>query len=468
MMVLGLLVRVWPLPHEAVDGDELFSERVAVASIPAAYVMVRDDLVHPPLYYFILKPVVAVLGTGALALRLLSLLAGILTIPLVWLLGKRLDPGESDATGLLAAAIVALSRFDIYYSQEARSYSFYVLLIVLLALWIGSVTRQTSRLKWAVGFLLMLGCLYIHYVGAIFLALAVSAFCITRTDRIIRLRVFFGYLAAVLLFFPWLYVVRKAYHLQHGAGTHLTWQAVPTFYDVRQIWALSLGVIEMKGGTALVLAIIFLLSVAAVAIPGLRNLLRNRLLLMSLALGILPPPIMFVLARPPFNLSIFALRHILPSTVFLCLVCCYGLVVLARSRPRYTRLIYISGSLVLLAFATIPTASVLLHEPSRFPYDRIEQQVADERSHGIPAYATWFYGIGEPVNFYCHADCVSAFDGHNLPAKFLFLYRPDKDDDRRVYADLLQSGFVPSGSTFYTTGDHNPLGTSVVMIEHRP
>ncbi|MGZ4847178.1 MAG: glycosyltransferase family 39 protein [Halobacteriota archaeon] len=52
---------------------------------------------------------------------------GVLAIPMIYAVGRQLF---NEETGLVAAFILALSSFNIYYSQEVRMYS----LIVLLAL----------------------------------------------------------------------------------------------------------------------------------------------------------------------------------------------------------------------------------------------------------------------------------------------------------------------------------------------
>jgi len=51
------------------------------------------------------------------ALRSLSLLAGLISIYLLYLLGRAL---LGAGVGLISAALLALSPFALYYSQEAR------------------------------------------------------------------------------------------------------------------------------------------------------------------------------------------------------------------------------------------------------------------------------------------------------------------------------------------------------------
>lgn len=75
---------------------------------------------HPPLYYLLLHPWLALTGDAPYDARLLSALFGTGTIPIIYLIGKRLS---GTVVGLAAALFLALSPFNIYFAQEARMYS---------------------------------------------------------------------------------------------------------------------------------------------------------------------------------------------------------------------------------------------------------------------------------------------------------------------------------------------------------
>jgi uncharacterized membrane protein len=85
---------------------------------------------HPPLYNVIMLLWVSVFGDSAISIRILPLLcsaAGVFWIGRVagFLIGPQ--------GGLLAAALLALSGASVFYAQEARSYSFIILLFLMLA-----------------------------------------------------------------------------------------------------------------------------------------------------------------------------------------------------------------------------------------------------------------------------------------------------------------------------------------------
>jgi mannosyltransferase len=79
----------------------------------------------PPLYYVVAWVWARVFGYGEVGLRLLSALAGIGTVAVVFAAGRRIGgPRIALAAGLLAAVNPLL----VWYSQEARSYSLLMLL----------------------------------------------------------------------------------------------------------------------------------------------------------------------------------------------------------------------------------------------------------------------------------------------------------------------------------------------------
>ncbi len=75
---------------------------------------------HPPLYYLILKLWTNFFGYSEISARFPSVIFGVLTVPFVYLIGKKLF---NQKTGLVAATFFALNPLAIYYSQEARMYS---------------------------------------------------------------------------------------------------------------------------------------------------------------------------------------------------------------------------------------------------------------------------------------------------------------------------------------------------------
>ena len=79
----------------------------------------------PPFYYMCAWAWSRAFGMDEVGLRSISALAGTLTVPVMYLIGRRLG---SHRSGLLAAALAACCPLLVWYSQEARAYSLLVLL----------------------------------------------------------------------------------------------------------------------------------------------------------------------------------------------------------------------------------------------------------------------------------------------------------------------------------------------------
>lgn len=75
---------------------------------------------HPPLHYILLNIWGNIFGFSEISLRLPSVILGVITIYLTYLIGKNLF---SPKVGLISAILLALSPLHIYYSQEARMYA---------------------------------------------------------------------------------------------------------------------------------------------------------------------------------------------------------------------------------------------------------------------------------------------------------------------------------------------------------
>ena len=101
--------------------DETFSVWLANHSVVDMLQWIVKIDQHPPLYYLLLHYWIALNGDTPYYVRLLSALFGAGTIPIIYLIGKRMS---GVVMGLAAAVILALSPFNIYFAQETRMYTF--------------------------------------------------------------------------------------------------------------------------------------------------------------------------------------------------------------------------------------------------------------------------------------------------------------------------------------------------------
>ena len=95
------------------------------------------------LYYLLLHGWTSIAGSSEFIIRLPSALFDAATVPLVYVLGTEL---RDRRVGLLAAVLVSVNATSIRYAQTARSYSMYVMLATLAAIFfVRSVQRGSSQ-----------------------------------------------------------------------------------------------------------------------------------------------------------------------------------------------------------------------------------------------------------------------------------------------------------------------------------
>lgn len=77
---------------------------------------------HPPLYYLILKFWTSIFGYSEVSLRFPSIIFGIGTIWITYLIARIVNVKKGNLFPILTALFLTISQFHIYYSHEARMY----------------------------------------------------------------------------------------------------------------------------------------------------------------------------------------------------------------------------------------------------------------------------------------------------------------------------------------------------------
>lgn len=131
MVVIVLLafgLRAYRLGADSLWYDETVSVHLANESIPALVGHTARDI-HPPGYYLLLHGWSRLAGSSEFSAAFFSLSFGVLLVILAYRLAVRaFGPG----VGLLAALLVAISPYNLWYSQEVRMYTLGAALGLLL------------------------------------------------------------------------------------------------------------------------------------------------------------------------------------------------------------------------------------------------------------------------------------------------------------------------------------------------
>jgi uncharacterized membrane protein len=209
IIVVGAGLRLFHLGNESLWTDELESWRQSSFSTIGDVIDkgVRLDT-QPPAFQVILFAVEQSLGDTEQALRLPSVVFGILSIPAIFWIGRR---WFSYREGLIAAFLMAVLWCPISYSQEARNYSLAMLAALLSsAFWAevaSSVKREsTVGIGAALGYVFtaLLAC-YAHYYGLLLVALQGAGLLVLAAGKARPLRVAaYLYLAILVGYLPWI------------------------------------------------------------------------------------------------------------------------------------------------------------------------------------------------------------------------------------------------------------------------
>lgn len=110
--------------------DEACSWFTAVQSFPMGIIdnLLHMDLQHTPLYFFILHFWMKVFGDSEIAIKSLSLIFGIGTVPLVYTAARKL---VEQRLAILSAILAAVSPILVFFSTEARMYPVVIFLVIL-------------------------------------------------------------------------------------------------------------------------------------------------------------------------------------------------------------------------------------------------------------------------------------------------------------------------------------------------
>ncbi len=296
LTVLAAVLRLRALNAKSFWLDEIAS--VVIARMPENWFWhwLWTQEGNMVLYYVMLRPWIGI-HLGEATVRLLSVIPGVASIPLMYLLGKRLFDRK---LGLLAALFLTLSTCSVVYSQEARGYSWLLLgVIVSTDLFARLIARPTYAIACAYGVAAGVT-FYFHYFGLLVpLAHAVALIALPKEGRPWK-PLFVAAGIATILALPVLWMI----HLQ--PVRHLDWVSKPSWLELYHL-GVFLAAESGKGvGAALLIVELLLIGVFFRGLLIRRRSVHAELELWPYALiasGILTPLVFSLLVsvvRPVF------------------------------------------------------------------------------------------------------------------------------------------------------------------------
>ena len=220
-VAVGATLRLYKLGAYGLWRDEAEAVFTAAAAWPLGITEVLRGDVHAPLYFHLLHFWVALLGRSEFAVRLLSALCGIVTLPLLYAAGRELfGQVRGRWVGLLAAWIGAILPLHVITSRTARMYGLLPLVALLALLAHHGALHRGRRWAWAAYALAAAATLYTHYWGALWIAaLGLAGLVQLLWDKRPRrdwLAWAAAQIATILLFLPWLPILLGQLRIQES------------------------------------------------------------------------------------------------------------------------------------------------------------------------------------------------------------------------------------------------------------
>ncbi len=221
LILVGITIAVGIALRFATDSslwlDEAITVEIARRSVPALFEALRHDGA-PPLYYLLLHFWTGLFGGGDVAVRALSGLLSVATLPVAWFAGRRVarvaaafghvEKSSTHRAGTAALLLFATSPYAIRYGSETRMYSLVVLLVLLFGLALARALEKPQRSRWITLTLATAALAYTHYWTFLLLA-TVAVFLLLQSRRREHYRdpcrkALLSMVAASVLFLPWM------------------------------------------------------------------------------------------------------------------------------------------------------------------------------------------------------------------------------------------------------------------------
>jgi 4-amino-4-deoxy-L-arabinose transferase-like glycosyltransferase len=165
--LIAFALRVFRLDLQSLWYDEAFSVYLAHFDLAAITARTAADI-QPPLYYYLLHFWIARVGDSEFALRFLSLIFGVLTTPLMFVIAMRLFANPRAA--IIAALLATIAPLYIWYSQEARMYTLITFLLLLSSYALLKEIEGNKGNWWEIFVIANIAAIYTHYFAFVVIA----------------------------------------------------------------------------------------------------------------------------------------------------------------------------------------------------------------------------------------------------------------------------------------------------------
>jgi 4-amino-4-deoxy-L-arabinose transferase-like glycosyltransferase len=293
--------------------------------------------VHPLGYHTLLWLWMNVFGESLVAVRLLSVVAGVTTVYLVYLIALE---ASGDRVALLSMIFAALAPFQVHYSQEIRMYSF-MTMWVLLATYAYQRGIKTKDWKWWLLFSFAAAAAqYTHHLAAFYL-IVLALWTVLQANFKAVYQLAASGMGALIVYLPW------AIHLpsQFAKVNHSYWVEKPQiskFFTLMLVYTANTPLPGLLVAPALFLGLGVVMIAMTQTVIARATSIKTGLYFFCLAF--VPPILLFLFSQWT---PVYIERALLPSGAIFCIWMAW--VITSTKLSRVAQNMFI-GMLAVLSF----------------------------------------------------------------------------------------------------------------------
>ena len=347
LTVLGAFLRLFQLGAASLWLDEASTLTLARQSITQIWGSLSAGEFNPPLFYWMEHAMLG-FGESEAVLRFIPAILGILTIPAFYFMGAEILDRN---TGIVAAALLAFSPFQIFYSQEARAYAPMLFFFSLALLFFLRLLRSWGRRDAILFSIFAAVAFWTHFYAFVpILSLFLFAIVVKAKEIAKNLRSAIPLAVPIAVFslltLPLIYYAVQLFTLRTGT---------PPTFGIQGIATITQTIIQISGFSEILAYVLVALFIVGIASLSLKDRTIALLLVFVLAFSLVLS--VFLSYRMPMvpRYLIYLLAAFLPGVALTLRPACS----LFRSR----NLVY--GALIL---------ALVINLPVLFPYYTTQQK----------------------------------------------------------------------------------------------
>ena len=346
IIAFGSYLRLTLLRHQSLWFDE--ADIVVRAQRPWSDVLSTFTIQgeNGPLYNVILAGWVRVAGISEIAVRFPSAVAGILALPAIYVLARRL---AGPQTGLIATGLLAISPYHIWYSQEAKMYSIVTLLALVSTILLIEGLDSGDKRLW-VGYVIVTTVMFYSHVASVLIFAAQAAFVLLTYRKWLWQARALAVVAAALTL-P--YVPIALWATKVVAGDVPTWHTDITIIDAFRIIGIKFATFRSTAEVEFRAGWLYFLAAAGTAAWLLASESRRTTGILLVNMALVPVVGIWLVS---LRNSVFSDRYIIGALPAYLILIAIGITYLGRSAKGTLPAVIIATLLV--AYTWFPVTDV--------------------------------------------------------------------------------------------------------------